>query len=55
MENSATGDVVKTKIAVDPNDSLQDLATKLNGVANLSATIDSSGHLRVSALSGYKF
>ena len=55
VENSATGDVVKTKIAVDPNDSLQDLATKLNGVANLSATIDSSGHLRVSALSGYKF
>lgn len=53
--NNATGDIVKTKITINPSDSMVDFAAKINGVPHLSATMDAAGRMRISADSGYQF
>lgn len=55
VTDAATGDVVKTKLAIDPNQSLNALAAQLNAVANLDASVDATGHLLIGAHAGYKF
>ncbi|GIW82261.1 MAG: flagellar hook-associated protein FlgK [Gemmatales bacterium] len=52
-----TGDRVVTRIAIDPAvDSLQDVATALNGIANLQATVDpAEGSLTITGQPGYAF
>ena len=56
VTNAATGEMQRTKIAVDPDEmTLQDLANSLSAVDHLSASIDPTGRLRIAADTGYGF
>ncbi|MHC4079152.1 MAG: FlgK family flagellar hook-associated protein, partial [Planctomycetota bacterium] len=56
MTNKTSGAVERSRIPISPASmSLQDLAAALDGIDNLNATIDSTGHMQVSASSGYGF
>ena len=53
---AANGSVERTRIAIDPEAmTLNDVATKINDIANLTATVDPTGRLRISADDGYGF
>ncbi|MBM3973682.1 MAG: flagellar hook-associated protein FlgK [Planctomycetes bacterium] len=52
----ATGAIERTRIAIDPATmSLDDLATALNDIPNLTATVDPTGRLRLNAADRYGF
>jgi flagellar hook-associated protein FlgK len=54
--DKATGAVDRSRVSISPAAmSLQDLASALDSIDNLSASIDATGHLQVSASSGYGF
>ena len=54
--NAATGAVERTLIDVDPaRMSLQSLTARLDSIAHLSASLDSTGRLRMTADPGYGF
>lgn len=56
VTNRTTGDLERTRIAIDPESmSLRDVATALDGIANLTATVDPLGRLRIDADQGYGF
>ncbi|MBL8694368.1 MAG: flagellar hook-associated protein FlgK [Planctomycetes bacterium] len=55
VQNSATGELSKFAVDVSPSDSLQQFANKIEALPHLSASIDSAGHLRITAASGYRF
>lgn len=51
-----TGGSVRHRVAIDPNTTtLQDLASQLNAIPNLSSSVDASGRLQISATQGYGF
>ena len=56
VSNTSTGDLKRTKIAINPASmSLQDVATAINAVDNVTASVDPAGRLRITANSGYGF
>ncbi|MFN0207334.1 MAG: flagellar hook-associated protein FlgK [Planctomycetota bacterium] len=55
VQDTKTGEVTQTQIAIDPSDSLNDFASSISQIPNLSATIDAAGKLRISATTGFKF
>ena len=56
VTNDATGAFERTRIAVDPATmTLDDLAAALDGIDNLTASVDPTGRLRISAANGYGF
>lgn len=56
VTNLATGAVDRRRIAIDPRAmSLQDLASTLDGIDHLSASVDPTGRLRMTADAGYGF
>lgn len=55
VQNKATGEISKSKVAVDPSETLTDFAAKLSSIGHLSASIDAAGKLRISADAGYQF
>lgn len=56
VTDKATGTMTRTRIAIDPASmSLQDVAAALNGVDRLTASVDPTGRLRVTASDGYGF
>lgn len=56
ITDEATGDVTRTRIDVDPTSmSLNDFAQQVSNIDHLSATVDPTGRLRLSADSGYGF
>lgn len=56
VTNKATGDIERTKIAIDPSSmTVAQFASRLDGIANLSASIDPTGRLLVTADQGYGF
>lgn len=56
VTNQATGAMERTRLQVDPTSmSLQDVATALSSIDHLTASVDPTGRLRVSADSGYGF
>jgi flagellar hook-associated protein FlgK len=51
-----TGAMERTRLAIDPNTmSLNDLATAINDIDNLTASVDPTGRLRIAADDGYGF
>jgi len=58
VTNTSTGAITRTEISVDAdNDSLSDIANFIDGagVANVTASVNSSNQLTISADTGYKF
>jgi len=56
VTNTSTGAVTRTEIAVDPdNDSLTDIATAISAITGLTASVNSSNQLTISAGTGYKY
>jgi flagellar hook-associated protein 1 FlgK len=55
VQDAKTGDMVKTKISVEPSDTLAGFASKLSSIPHIAATIDAAGKLRISADAGYRF
>lgn len=56
VTNRTTGTMERQRIAIDPRTmTLQDLASALDAIDHLSASVDPSGRLRVSADQGYGF
>lgn len=56
VTNTATGEFERTRIAIDPAaTTLDDLAAALDGIDNLTASVDPTGRLRISAANGYGF
>ena len=56
VTNKATGDIERTKIAIDPSSmTLAQLANQLDAIANVSASVDPTGRLLMTADSGYGF
>lgn len=55
VQEGATGSVAKTKIAIDPSESLNDVVAKLSAIPHLSASVDGEGKLRIAAEEGYTF
>lgn len=56
ITDRATGDISRRRIDIDPSTTtLQDFADELNAIDSLSATIDPSGRLRISADNGFGF
>jgi flagellar hook-associated protein 1 FlgK len=51
-----TGELQRTRIDIDPNSmSLDDVASALNGIDHLNASVDPTGRLRLTADDGYGF
>ena len=56
VTNDGTGTFERTRIAIDPATmSLDDLAAAIDGIDNLTASVDPTGRLRISAANGYGF
>jgi flagellar hook-associated protein FlgK len=56
VTNKSTGNLQRSRIDIDANDmTVGDFAAALSAVSNISATVDPTGRLRVSAESGYRF
>jgi len=56
VTDKSSGDINRTKIDVDPRSmSLIDVASAIDGIDNLSASVDPTGRLRINADSGYGF
>ncbi|MBI3818684.1 MAG: flagellar hook-associated protein FlgK [Planctomycetes bacterium] len=55
VRDTNTGDITKSKISIDPAESIADFAAKVSGIGHLSATIDAAGKIRISADAGFKF
>ncbi|MCD6392368.1 MAG: flagellar hook-associated protein FlgK [Planctomycetes bacterium] len=60
VTNTATGAITRTEITVDPNnaadnDSLSDIATDLSLITGLTASVNSSNQLTITAATGYKY
>lgn len=56
VTNEATGQMERTRIDIDPNTmSLDDFATEVSNIENISATVDPTGRLRINADNGYGF
>ena len=60
VANTATGAITRTEITVDPdnpadNDSLSDIATALSAITGLTASVNSSNQLTITAATGYKY
>jgi len=56
VTNTSTGEITRTEITVDPdNDSLSDIAAAISAVTGLTASVNSSNQLTISADTGYKF
>lgn len=54
VTNSATGERTTHEVAVNPTvDSLQDIVSRLNGLANVNASISAGGHLQITAAHGF--
>jgi flagellar hook-associated protein 1 FlgK len=54
VTDDATGAITKTSIAIASDETLTTLATKLNGILNLTASV-SSNYLTITSDSGYKY
>lgn len=56
ISNDATGDLERHRIAIDPTTmSLIDVAAAIDGIEHVSASVDPTGRLRVTASNGYGF
>lgn len=56
VTNTETGAMERTRLAIDPRAmSLQDVASAISDIDHLTASIDPSGRLRISADAGYGF
>ena len=60
VTNTGTGAITRTEITVDPdnpadNDSLDDIATALSAITGLTASVNSSNQLTITAATGYKY
>ncbi|HLU39212.1 MAG TPA: flagellar hook-associated protein FlgK, partial [Planctomycetota bacterium] len=56
VQNRRTGDLERTRLQVDPETmSLRDLAAAIDGIEHLSASVDPTGRLQISADAGYGF
>lgn len=56
VTNTETGAMQRTRIAIDPGAmSLNDLAAEINGIDHLTASVDPTGRLRISADDDYGF
>ncbi len=56
ITNRSTGDLERTKINIDPMSmTLENLATQLSGIDHLTASVDPTGRMRISADQGYGF
>jgi len=56
VTNKTSGEMERSRIPISPGAmSLQGLTSALDSIDNLNATIDATGHLQVSASSGYGF
>ncbi|MCB9871984.1 MAG: flagellar hook-associated protein FlgK [Planctomycetes bacterium] len=56
VTDKESGEIEQTRIAIDPDSmSLQDVADAISAVANMQASVDPAGRLRVRASSGYGF
>jgi flagellar hook-associated protein 1 FlgK len=56
VTNRTTGDLERTRVPIDPATmSLRDVATALDSIDNLAASVDPLGRLRIDADSGYGF
>ena len=60
VTNTGTGEITRTEITVDPdnsadNDSLSDIATALSLITGLAASVNSSNQLTITAATGYKY
>ncbi len=56
VTNSASGAMQRTRIEIDPNAmTLEDVASAINDIDNLTASVDPTGRLRITADDGYGF
>jgi len=56
VTHGATGAMERTKIAIDPRSmTLQDVAAAITGIDHLTASVDPTGKLRITADDGYGF
>ena len=56
VTDTSSGSLARTRIAIDPAAmTLEDLAARIADIDHLSASVDPTGHLRVSSDSGYGF